>query len=676
MQQTSIPHKNFWRWRTAFIALILLAFALRIHQWLTLQFHRDEFYSMLAIQMITQKGVPVLPSGMFYEHGILFSYLSAGFVKLAGFIPETTRWVSVLAGTLAVASLWAVGRRMFRSPWVGLIAALALAFDVQSVIWSGRTRMLILAQMLVPWVVYGVWWSVQPGKRIRHRLAVVGGYLLLLLSHLSAIVLLPGLVAGWVALMFTAAGSTVRQSLRRYLPWKEILALLIAVGVAVGLGAFGQLPSSARSAGSGYPEWLRVLMPGGGFVANPIAARPAPFLQFWVIWPAMIFWAFAAVGLIALLWRWRQKRYPAPDRAWIFLLAVLGGMMVVWSLLIDVQWQRARYLVALVFPLVYWLGAQGMVSGAQCFPHRQRKVWLGGTALLVAGIFSPLLRPLVAPIGPGHLRYDLASAYVQDNWKNGDRIMSEHPAATYLYLHQNDSYLAPDRDLVLNINGTLVDRYTGGELVATSDDFVRQLNRPGRLWLISGENRLLRNVPPNMLQQILWQMDKVYYSYGVWALVSRGDSWPLANAPTVAVDYLFEDGTVLRGYTVQTLNRQLVRLTLFWQPAADIGRWKVFSHLRDDNNQTVAQSDHWLYHQALTDAQWQKLRPETGLFRDGVQVFLPSDLSNGTYRLLIGFYNPDNWQRLGVENDQTGEAAVLLFALSIAENGVEVTPLP
>ncbi len=676
MQQSRTSHrKYFWYWWAIVGIIVLLAFALRVHQWLTLEFHRDEFYSMLAIQMIAQKGVPILPSGMFYEHGILFSYLGAVFTKLAGDTPLVMRWVSVLPGTLAVVSLWAIGRRMFRSPWAGLLAALALAFDPQSVVWSGRARMLILAQLFVPWVVYGVWWSVRPRKKVRHRLAVWGGYLLLLLSHLSAIVLLPGIVAGWIALLFVDSDVRVRQWLRQYVPWREIVAVAVSVGIALGLGAVGQLPSSSRISNAGIPPWLRIVMPGGGFVANPLTSHPLPFWRFWITGPAAVFLGFSAMGA-AILWYRRPQHHAATGSAWLYLLAVLGGMAIVWGEGVDVQWQRGRYLTALVFPLIFLLGAQSVVWAGELLPPFWQKMWLSAGVILVVAIFLPTLPSLVDNIGPGHMRYDLASAFVKDHWQNGDRIMSEHPAATYLYLHQNDLYLAPDRDLILQLNGQWVDRYTGSNLVSTTDELMQQFNQPGRLWVIGSESRIFNDMPPEMLQQMLWRMNKVYYSYGVWSLVSRDDGWQLADAPAIITDNTFENGTVLRGYTAQTLNRQLVRLTLFWHPTADAGSWKVFSHLRDSNNQTIAQSDHWLYHRALSETKWQKLLPQVDLFRDGVQLFLPPDLPDGTYRLLIGFYNPDNWQRLGVKNDQSGESAVQLFIFAVTGNGIEVIHSP
>ena len=57
-----------------FLAVLLLAAGLRSRFIATVQLYPDEFVTLLAVKMIGQKGVPVMPSGLFYEHGLLFSY--------------------------------------------------------------------------------------------------------------------------------------------------------------------------------------------------------------------------------------------------------------------------------------------------------------------------------------------------------------------------------------------------------------------------------------------------------------------------------------------------------------------------------------------------------------------------------------------------------------------------
>jgi uncharacterized membrane protein YvlD (DUF360 family) len=62
--------------RKATLGLLLLtvaAFVLRLAYLLNSHPFIDEFTTALAARAILQRGLPVLPSGLFYEHGLFFS---------------------------------------------------------------------------------------------------------------------------------------------------------------------------------------------------------------------------------------------------------------------------------------------------------------------------------------------------------------------------------------------------------------------------------------------------------------------------------------------------------------------------------------------------------------------------------------------------------------------------
>jgi len=102
-----------------------------------------------------------------------------------------------------------------------------------------------------------------------------------------------------------------------------------------------------------------------------------------------------------------------------------------------------------------------------------------------------------------------------------------------------------------------------------------------------------------------------------------------------------------------------VRLTLFWQGSIPYGS-KVFVHLRDANNNTITQADHFIYDGKVPSSRWPTLINNDTVIRDGAALSLPPDLAAGTYRLVAGFYHPETFARLGVINDQSGESAVIL----------------
>jgi 4-amino-4-deoxy-L-arabinose transferase-like glycosyltransferase len=139
--------------KRTFVAVLILtaaAFALRLAYLLHSHPFIDEFTTVLAAVAILERGLPVLPSGLFYEHGLLFSYLDAPFVALAGEagLFSVARLPSLLIGTATVPLLYWVGRRWL-SPGAGLVAAALLAFSPEGIVWGGRARMYALAQLLV-----------------------------------------------------------------------------------------------------------------------------------------------------------------------------------------------------------------------------------------------------------------------------------------------------------------------------------------------------------------------------------------------------------------------------------------------------------------------------------------------------------------------------------------------
>jgi 4-amino-4-deoxy-L-arabinose transferase-like glycosyltransferase len=121
------------------LCLLLFAFALRLGHWRAGIFHIDEYISMLAAQMTAQKGAPILPSGLLYHQGLLLSYLTAPFIRWAGFTEEIARWPSLLAGMLTVAAYYRVGRQFFQSFVAGLIVLTLATLDTSMILFFSPT---------------------------------------------------------------------------------------------------------------------------------------------------------------------------------------------------------------------------------------------------------------------------------------------------------------------------------------------------------------------------------------------------------------------------------------------------------------------------------------------------------------------------------------------------------
>lgn len=105
-----------------------------------------------------------------------------------------------------------------------------------------------------------------------------------------------------------------------------------------------------------------------------------------------------------------------------------------------------------------------------------------------------------------------------------------------------------------------------------------------------------------------------------------------------------------------------VSLRLFWEtfePVKD--DYKVFVHLRNDQNQAVAQADHLPFNGLLPTSAW----PPGDILEENFWLDLPTDLPAGDYMLVTGLYRPDTGERLPVANDISGESAVVLGSVNV-----------
>ena len=164
--------------------VILLVLCLAFAFWLRWQFitqvnlYPDEFVTLLAMDMIGQKGIPELPSGLFYEHGLLYSYL-AGMVALVGEPAFLGRLTSLVLGLSTIGLTYLLGQKCF-SPPVGLLAAAGLTLASSAIHWHGRVRMYALLQLFV---LLTLWFMMDSLFRYRAKsgwLAVgayVGGFI-------------------------------------------------------------------------------------------------------------------------------------------------------------------------------------------------------------------------------------------------------------------------------------------------------------------------------------------------------------------------------------------------------------------------------------------------------------------------------------------------------------------
>ena len=311
-------------WSAALLVVLLLAFGLRTYQLEAQSLWSDEGLSLyragqppaeLLRGVITVDGVETRDTNPPFYFLLLHAWQSAGGVgQVAGAGVFYLRYLSVLAGLLAVPLLYLLGRRAFG--WgVGLAAALLLAISPFHVWMSQELRNYSLLVLLNLFSVYGLYRFMlarpdgEPGARRGRWLALwaaagllgvythyfgffvlaYGGLSLLLalgwrrwrpprwllaLAGLAALALLPALP---IALERFRAGQQVDFALLP--PWVVLRQALaaFAVGISPSLEhpAGRMLPAlAAFAAGLGLAIWRRrwaALWLTAGYLAVPLA---------------------------------------------------------------------------------------------------------------------------------------------------------------------------------------------------------------------------------------------------------------------------------------------------------------------------------------------------------------------------------------------------------------------
>jgi hypothetical protein len=268
--------------------------------------------------------------------------------------------------------------------------------------------------------------------------------------------------------------------------------------------------------------------------------------------------------------------------------------------------------------------------------------------------------------------YDTAFKWVKTQWQEGDRMMTVHPSAAYLYLGHSEYYAnqANARVLVDEESEEMVDRYVGSTLVDSLAGLDTALAQSGRLWFVVDNQRLFSRYEPLFTQQIFARMNVRREHGGVLVFLNQPFAHALPAEPALPVNANFSDLVLLGGYTLDLTTvapDRTVQLGLYWRPQTTQFKkpYKVFVQLRNQQNQTVAQADHFIYEGLLTGGVMGQLKDQHEWLRDTADLALPENLPSGAYRLFVGLYDPDTLERVPLSGDTSGENAVLLETVSI-----------
>lgn len=472
--------------------------------------HIDEPASVLAAQMVAEKGLPIFPSGVPYFQGAVLSYLLAPFSWFGfGGIEDlfTLRLMSVAIGVLTIFFTFKLAQQVSGNPWIGAVAALLVASDPISVKWSGLVRMyapLELFAVLLLWMMA----LILMNGPTRRRLALATLFFWLgVFTHIATVLL-------WPAIALTALAVYGRQL------WRS----RIDIGFTLGLMAVGPVFLTALNTllkrGGATPSAGGEL-PGVSFVGDHLLTFDALRRPAFSAWERLYANSALAVTmpyvmvlisalLIGILYFGRNDETadrPLRVGAGLMLLAYWLPVIIVGTFTREPQERYVIHVVPTGFVLVA-LAIQQLIRKARAVrasesgPGWQRRV-LAGSILLLVVILA--LNQVSAGFGLQRARildpdYVAASQYVEARRQPGEPVFTAMTPAPYLVFESDEGlnfisgspYSSRTKRYVrIDAEGQSVDYWIGVPSVYLMNDICNMVMNNPNAWIIIDSARLL-----------------------------------------------------------------------------------------------------------------------------------------------------------------------------------------
>ncbi len=729
--------------KVTILLITLLGFALRLYYLTHTHPFFDEYTTVLASRQILNQGWPVLPSGLFYEHGLLTTYLIAPFTALFISTPITewqpahwglmlSRWPSLLISTATIPLIYAISLKgntlqspiPNHHPALALLAAGLFALSPEGMVWGGRARMYALATMLVLLTVYFVYrGSIYPASA-KYRWLALATLLATLLTQFGAMLLIPPLLIAMLTIAwFSSSMPHVPRSPSHVpRPWflrpaiiPEGIALTILILIAILVKRLG------RPIGTTSLEQVE-----SGNILTELINTIAYQTAFYFTWPDTVkflgrqfgvthhYWLvlFTLAGSVIGLIFWaiqknKTRRMTNAERRTensqsqitnpqspnllkqsvfsLFLWLTFGLIILEMITLLEPFRRNPRYIV-MYLPLFYLIAAHAIFQfrhipalfSRSTFHVPRTTYTLISITLLIALTFinTPDLKIALLTPEPA---YEEAFAHIQNQWQPDDILLTMNTPAAALYMGQVDGFTVQNEadQFLLNADTQPVDRWLGTPWLGTITDFNTALNSAPRSWFVIDTIRQPVYFRGDWQATLNSQMEQVWANDNALIYRTRPDRVPLSTHPDTNINVTLGDSIQLIGYTLQSPTAQSpnppisttppnsinpIQLTLFWQSLTPLSTdYTIFLHLRDSQENTVAQKDSQPFDGAYPTSRWQ---PNETII-DPFTWPLPPDLPPGTYTLYTGLYQLDTRQRLPITNDTTGENAIPLGDITL-----------
>jgi 4-amino-4-deoxy-L-arabinose transferase-like glycosyltransferase len=664
-----VTHKISRREWLAVIAVILLAFALRVNDLHGTPpgLHIDELANLQMVETVTQGRVTIFfPENIGNE--ALYFYIAGPFMSLVGKSADTMRLVPVFMSMVGLCVIWALTRRLF-----GPVAALVAMAGFAATFWTLLTgRIMVRTVLELPLAALAAYcfWRARSasGRHVWIFFALSGLFAGLSIETYIASRALPVIFVAFGLYILVAHRSEWRF-------WFKGLAITLAMMALVALPLVlylaqnsdgGKLsffninqPLLELSKGNLQPLIENVKNVLGMFIftgdALPYYGIPGrPFLE-------PIGAALLIVGMLIAVWRWRKPEYTFL-LLWFFLTLVptmlsfpapnsiraIGAQVVVFMFIgISVAAIVRRWPNKFVYAGLFAVFAFNVVWTARDYfvvwpSLPETRFWqLAGLRGVADQVQRDPDTTAVAVCAPDQLIYE-ADRWWEPAWKVM-RFLLHRPELAVRYYNCVDTLIMPEG----------ASRYAFPDAIddATLQQFPIYTKflasaQPDRTELPDQLGMILKADPRAMLDQQL-------------SIAAQSPVRFDGSNETAALPIDLGGKVEFLGYMLSQTGKD-AELVTYWRATDQLPpQVSQFTHVLNDKGDIVTQQDRLM----LTS---QSLRPGD-VFSQIHRLTLPKNLPPGSYPIAIGLYTQPDGKRLPIMVDQQPRGdRVFLRSLRVA----------
>ncbi|MFQ6058622.1 MAG: glycosyltransferase family 39 protein [Anaerolineae bacterium] len=596
--------RGWHRYKMGLLALVLLAFALRVYRLDNQSLWSDEFISLFR----SRQPLPQLLANMPVEHAPLYFVLLHFWLGLAGEGDFALRFPSLAFGLLTVPLTYSLAAALFDRR-VGLLAAFLMAVNPFQVWYGQEARMYTLTVALGLGSLLFLVRGLRGGGAADWLGYVLATTLALYTHYYAALIVLVGLAFAlwrlWSSAQWLALG-------RRWL----------AAQAAIGLLYLPWLPRAWRLLA--FPGWREPL---------DLAQVPARYATVYTLGTSIAeregllltlgYLALAGLGLAAMV---HAGRVEARSREGLVLVACYAGLPLLVGALLALRKPdfHERYFIVAT-PAYYLAVARGLAA-------LQRSVPLGLAALAFVALTSGYsLHNHYFDIHFAKSDYRGLTHYIAAHYQEGDGLIVNGTGEGAIR-----RYYPGEVPKLYNLRSTRYRRYDDAQLVELFQKIAR---RHPRVWMaVQGRG-------PDFAKMWFVQHGFLAEERGITDIalmlytLPRQPLPPMSppasmtkTGPAELVGYALTPSTAAPG--------EIINLALFWRTPVQLAQdYKVSVRLVDAQGHVVLAVDRPPQDGFAPTSAWEPGQ----IVEDRYGLWVPLDAASGVYQMVVKLYEERTW---------------------------------